>query len=68
MQRSGHLNFLTLESRMNALVIDLHDAARLSSDAGISAQLRLIAADMSDLVCKMRRLLVSDVDTDFGDL
>ena len=68
MEPHRHLNFLHLEARLEALVIDLHDAARLSVDPGISVQLRLIAGEISEQVQRMRRLLVSDADSNWGGL
>ena len=54
---------------MNQLVIDLHDAARLAdeTDRGISVALRSIAHELHDLVTGIRRLLVSNVDSTWGD-
>ena len=68
MQHKAHLNFLRLESRLEQIVIDLHDAARLSLDPGISVQLRLIAGEISEMVRRMQRLLVSEADSEWGDL
>lgn len=64
-----HLNFRQIESRLSQLVIDLHDAARLcqDTDIGIAYSLRQIAADLNDLVQRMRRLLPSDVDSRWGE-
>jgi len=64
------LNLRALESRMNQAVIDLHDAARLADrlDSGVAVQLRMVAHDLSELVSRMRRLLVSDVDSQWGDV
>lgn len=55
---------------MNQIVIDLHDAARLADkvDVGVATSIRLVAHDMSQVVSRMRRLLVSDVDSQWGDL
>ena len=63
-----HLNLRELESRLNQLVIDLHDAARLTEhlDAGVANALRQLAHDLNDVVRGMRRLLVSDVDSQWG--
>jgi len=67
-QHYPHLNFLRLESRLEQIVIDLHDAARLSLDPGISVQLRLIAGEINEQVQSLRRLLVSDADSEWCDL
>jgi hypothetical protein len=66
---TSRLNLQLLESRMNQLVIDLHDAARLAdeTDRGISVALRSIAHELHDLVTGIRRLLVSNVDSTWGD-
>lgn len=66
----SHLNLAAIESRMMQIVIDLHDAARLgaAADAGVSAALRNIARDMAALVTDLRRLLCSDVDSNWTDL
>ena len=63
-----HLNLRELESRLNQLVIDLHDAARLTErlDPGVANALRQLAHDLNDIVRGMRRLLVSDVDSQWG--
>jgi len=63
-----HLNFLNIEKRMQQCVIDLHDAARMSIDPGISVQLRLIAGEVSEQVQRMRRLLISDIDSGWSEL
>jgi hypothetical protein len=67
-QHHAHLNFLRLESRLEQIVIDLHDAARLSLDPGVSVQLRLIAGEINEQVQALRRLLVSEADSEWGDL
>ncbi len=66
----SHLNLAEIESRMMQIVIDLHDAARLCAltDAGVSAALRNIARDMSALVADLRRLLCSEVDSNWTEL
>jgi len=65
-----HLNLRALESRMNQIVIDLHDAARLADkvDVGVATSLRRIAHDLSGLVTRMRGLLPSDIDSQWGDV
>lgn len=68
--REKRLNLRNLESKMNEIVIDLHDAARLADkvDVGVATSIRLVAHDMSLLVTRMRGLLFSDVDSKWGDL
>ena len=67
--RTYSLNFRELESRLNELVIDLHDAARMTSavDSGVSVRLRLIAGELNEVVTHVRGLLASDADSAFGD-
>ena len=55
---------------MEQLVIDIHEAARLTEpvDAGIAVRLRLIAHEVHSQGVELRRLLVSDADSQFGNL
>lgn len=67
---ASHLNLAQIEARMQQTVIDLHDAARLceATDAGVAVALRNIAQDLNGLVGGIRRLLVSDIDSDWTEL
>ena len=55
---------------MNQLVIDLHDAARLSEalDVGVATSLRKLAHELHEVVTGMHRLMASEVDSHWGDL
>jgi hypothetical protein len=61
---------LALEYAMAQLVVDLHDAARIgeATDLGAATALRLIAHDLHELVQRVRRLLVSEMDSNWGGL
>jgi len=63
-------NILALEYRMAQLVVDIHDAARIgaATDQGAATALRYIGHDLHELVQRMRRLLVSDMDSGWGGL
>lgn len=65
----SHLNLAAIESRMMQIVIDLHDAARLAEtpDAGVAIALRGVARDLSALVADLRRLLCSEVDSEWNE-
>ena len=64
-----YLNLGLIEARMNQIVIDLHDAARMSEDVdiGISTSLRILAHEMHDLVTHIRGLLASEVDSGWSE-
>jgi hypothetical protein len=61
---------LALEYRMAQLVVDIHDAARIgeSVDKGAATALRYIGHDLHELVQRVRRLLVSEMDSEWGGL
>jgi len=61
---------LALEYRMAQLVVDIHDAARIgeATDKGAATALRYIGHDLHELVQRVRRLLVSEMDSEWGGL
>lgn len=67
---TSFLNLRAIESRMNQIVIDLHDAARLChhADRGVSTSLRNLANELHEIVSSIRRLAVSTAGSGFGDL
>lgn len=70
MYTNSHLNLAKLEARIMQIIIDLHDAARLSAEAdiGVSTALRAIASNLSTLAADIRRLLCTDVDSTWSTL
>jgi len=67
---SRRLNFAVIERAMEQIVIDLHDAARMTQaiDVGVADFLRRQADAIHDVVREMRSVLASDADSSFGGL